>query len=66
MRGNITVSIIECLQIFIELVRQHQAVADDFASTRNTNKLFWFTVTLIVQRLTIDIKPQSKEPFMLM
>ena len=40
MRGNITVSIIECLQIFIELVREHQAVVDNFASTRNTNKLF--------------------------
>ena len=35
-----------------------QVVVDDFASKRNTNKLFWNTVTLIVQRL-IDIKPQS-------
>ena len=43
-----------------------QAVADDFASKRNTNKLFWVTVTLIVQRLIIDIKPQSKGTFMLM
>ena len=42
-----------------------QAVADDFASKQNTNKLFWVTVTLIVQRLIIDIKPQSKGPFML-
>ena len=38
-----------------------QAVADDFASKRNTNKLFWVTATLIVQRLIIDIKPQSKK-----
>ena len=43
-----------------------QAVADDFASKRKTNKLFWVTVTLIVQRLIIDIKPQSKGTFMLM
>ena len=43
-----------------------QAVADDFASKRNTNKLFWITVTLTVQRLIIDIKPQSKRSFMLM
>ena len=40
-----------------------QGAADDFASKRNTNKLFWITVTLIVQRLIIDIKPQSKDPF---
>ena len=43
-----------------------QAVADDFASKRKTNKLFWVTVTLIVQRLIIDTKPQSKGTFMLM
>ena len=43
-----------------------QAVADDFASKRNTHKLFCVTVTSIVQRLIIDIKPQSKGPFMLM
>ena len=43
-----------------------QAVADDFASKQKTNKLFWVTVTLIVHHLIIDIKPQSKGPFMLM
>ena len=43
-----------------------QAFADGFAVKRNTNKLFWVTVTLIVQRLIIDIKFQSKGPFMLM
>ena len=37
-----------------------QAVADDFASNRNTNKLFWVTITLIVQRLIIDIKLSLK------
>ena len=36
-----------------------QAIADNFATKRSTNKLFWVTVTLIVQRLIIDIKPQS-------
>ena len=41
------------------------AVADDFASKQKTNKLFWVTVTLIVHHLIIDIKPQSKGPFML-
>ena len=31
-----------------------QVVADDFATARNTSKVFWVTVTLIVQRLIID------------
>ena len=42
-----------------------QAIADDFATKRNTNKLFWVTVTLILQRLLIDIKPQSKGSFII-
>ena len=43
-----------------------QAVAGHFANKQNTSKLFWVTVTLIVQRLIIGIKPQSKGALILM
>ena len=58
MFANIHLNLLENINL--------QAVADDSATKRNTNKLFWNTVTLIVQRIIIDIKPQSKGPFMLM